>query len=194
MAGLFSYGARLEVKTCLLPTLAPGDVIVFRNLLKERGPDLIVHRVVARKDDGLITRGDNSGRNDCFPVVGKNLIGRVVSFEYKGKVRGVRGGWSGLAFANIKRITRRARSRLYKTILSLPMMKRCGRYVLESFSGRIRELHLASRRGEIVKWVLNGRVIARKDPNRDASFVKPPFELLLGYPYEDGESQEAGAG
>jgi len=54
-----------------------GDIVVFH---KPRNPDeLIVHRAVESKSDGLVTKGDHNSSPDYWTVTDEELVGKVVS-------------------------------------------------------------------------------------------------------------------
>lgn len=80
-------GDLLDVVPCGVSELRRGDVVLAG---MERG--LTAHRIVRLRDrDGAIeitTRGDNSLRADR-PIVGSNILGRVVPVDQAGNVRRV---------------------------------------------------------------------------------------------------------
>lgn len=58
-----------------------GDVIVFS---RPRTEQVIVHRVVGKKGDACLARGDSNFEMDGW-VPGKDLLGRVTGIEREGK-------------------------------------------------------------------------------------------------------------
>ncbi len=94
--GLFSFRAR---GTSMVPflregdTLAiaplenqrprPGDVVAF-SYSTQRGPNLVVHRVVGRQGTAFVVQGDGNG---CSPEIirSENILGRLVKVERDGR-------------------------------------------------------------------------------------------------------------
>jgi signal peptidase len=76
-------GDVLHVKHSHVGDLSKGDIVVFR-----RAGRLIAHRAVrapAKSGKGvLLTRGDRVRRKDA-PIVGSELLGRVVAIERNGE-------------------------------------------------------------------------------------------------------------
>jgi len=60
-----------------------GEVVAF-SYPPEQGKELVVHRVVGRRRDGFIVRGDANG---CAPemISSENILGRVVRVEREGR-------------------------------------------------------------------------------------------------------------
>jgi hypothetical protein len=58
-----------------------GDVIIW-----QCGAALILHRVVAKKNGWVITKGDSLGRQDG-PVRKEQILGRAVTRERNGRIR-----------------------------------------------------------------------------------------------------------
>ncbi|KXH70098.1 MAG: hypothetical protein AM326_04540 [Candidatus Thorarchaeota archaeon SMTZ-45] len=54
-----------------------GDIICFH---KPSNPDeLIVHRAVEKRGDGLVTKGDNEASLDAWRITNEELVGKVVA-------------------------------------------------------------------------------------------------------------------
>jgi hypothetical protein len=58
-----------------------GEVVAFVSPYTER---LTVHRVVGKEGDSYLTQGDRAPRNDGL-IPSKNILGRVIKIERKGK-------------------------------------------------------------------------------------------------------------
>lgn len=100
----------LRVEKVGLSDIQVGDVIVFRTLQHDAQ---IVHRVVAKRNDRLITRGDAHLRRDRWWLSPDQVIGRVTEVQREKKWYPVAGGraahraqqrrWWGLLIKSIPR-------------------------------------------------------------------------------------------
>ncbi len=122
MVPTFAPGDLLTVRPYDSTRIRPGDVIVFRS--PESG-DLITHRVVEAREDGLVTCGDNPDSPvDPWILSPAEVVGRVESVERGGRVRRVWGGSVGLASHRIRRHHARL-CRLWRRAISA-VLRRCG--------------------------------------------------------------------
>jgi hypothetical protein len=92
MFPVFQPGDRMKFVPCTAAEVRRGDVIVFRPPGEDR---LVVHRVVETGPGGIRTKGDGSDRPDSWTLKGKEIRGRVVSFERNGRTHAVRCGMPG---------------------------------------------------------------------------------------------------
>lgn len=80
----------------MLPALIPGDVVQFHSCAAEhaeagdvvlfrRGERFVVHRVVTKTSDGLLTQGDALAQPD-LPVSSADVIGKMVGITRRGNV------------------------------------------------------------------------------------------------------------
>lgn len=79
----------------MVPFLRQGDIVSICPgydcragdiVLSQTGDTLVLHRVVAKKNGGIITKGDSLGRLDT-PVTREQILGTAVIRERQGKVR-----------------------------------------------------------------------------------------------------------
>jgi len=81
--------------TSMLPSVWPGDMLTVRQrnfaellpghiVLCYRNQAFVAHRVVAKRDDGLITRGDSLSYEDR-PFRDEEVLGQVVSILRQGR-------------------------------------------------------------------------------------------------------------
>ncbi len=106
--GRFIFSRPLGVS--MIPNLREGDVISVAPLdrcrvgdvvLFSRGGDLVMHRVVAKFADRIITKGDAVARMDP-PIRLQDILGRAVAYERRGKrasLESLASRWWGLAFS-----------------------------------------------------------------------------------------------
>jgi signal peptidase I len=92
MAPLIRPGDRLRLAPIDRSSLQQGDVVAYR-----RGPHLIVHRVIVRQRDGVITKGDALPHRDTA-LPWDALVGRVVALvDVGGRVHDLSSGpWSAV--------------------------------------------------------------------------------------------------
>ena len=82
-----------------------GDVVYFRG---PRTNMMVVHRVMAVRSDGFLTKGDNNPHPDPGLVPGSALVGRVTAARCAGRKRRVSGGAAGMLDYYYARAFRRA--------------------------------------------------------------------------------------
>ena len=72
-------GDVLDFETCTHAQAQPGEVVLFR-----RDGRLVIHRVLARNADGLLTQGDALAQPDA-PVAAADVLGRLVGQQRAGR-------------------------------------------------------------------------------------------------------------
>lgn len=179
MKGVFSYGSMLQIKPVNIKELQIGDIIVFKDIEKKFGFKYITHRIIIKNDNSLITKGDNNKYQDCLPVNQNELIGKVVSFEKDGRTHKVIGGLCGLYLAKIRSLARRLVFYVYKKASNIFFVRLILKFILNSKSVDIKKVQFKTGKDKIFKWILNGRVIARKESEKNYFFVKKPYDLII---------------
>jgi hypothetical protein len=81
---LYTYRAPEEIKV--------GDVISYPH---PKGTTDVVHRIVAIKADGVITRGDNNNKTDPYTVPFDQITGKVITAKRRARRIAIRGGKIG---------------------------------------------------------------------------------------------------
>lgn len=71
-------GDVVQFQSCIAEQTEPGDVVLFR-----REDRFVVHRVVNKTSDGLLTQGDALAQPD-LPVSSAEVIGKVVGVSRRG--------------------------------------------------------------------------------------------------------------
>ncbi len=209
MSPLFRPGDVLHVKAKAFDQIRPGDVIVFgqarptddagREVSLPSSPPRsnwplavavddhrIVHRVIALRPEGLVTRGDANPLPDEELVTPDRLEGLVIGLERGGRHLTVYGGHRSLAGAVIARIARPAWRRM-RRIASLP-------YALIRSTGlakcvwkpRLRTLSISTPQGPLVKTLCGDRTIARWWPNSGRFECRKPYDLVVSRPRTKG--------
>jgi len=125
--------------------LRRGDVVLFRPPGEER---LIAHRLVAVVSTGLKARGDNNDRQDPWPLLPENILGRVVQVERRGRVHSLRGGSAGELYGRVIRCLTMSRLALFRVFRPA--------YRWASRTGWLRR---------VLPWRLRTRVVAIRRPN-----------------------------
>ena len=96
----YGYFASPPKGTSMLPLLREGeDVVEIRPcktvrvldviLYRRANGDLVLHRVVGKRRDGYVLRGDNQTVNE-YGVKDAQIIGKLTAFHRKGKARDMR--------------------------------------------------------------------------------------------------------
>ena len=151
MHPLFRGGDLLDVIPCGVSGARAGDVIAFTD---PGGGPVVVHRVVARTNTGLITRGDNNVCRDGEPVQAGRILGRVTVIHRGARRIAVAGGPRGVLVARLLQLRRQA-----VPVLRGPYrLLRCGLERLPSPGwSRPRAVTFASGKISVTRLVLPGR-------------------------------------
>jgi len=72
-----------------------GDIIAFHDPRKNH---VIIHRIISRKGDTIVTQGDNNEYPDLPMTTHDNIVGVVLSRQRNQKVSKVQGGRRGLLY------------------------------------------------------------------------------------------------
>jgi signal peptidase I len=183
MLGTFQPGDYLTVIPVRFDEINIGDVVVFRGPSSEKDEKSEwVHRVVLSRPGGLVTRGDNNSYNDLEILTNDNIIGKVTHASRDGKTRLIMGGRWGFLKARCLH-TRHPLTNLFRRF--------CGRYYRWLKASRLisclwkpdlHRLSLKTDDGLLVKYLNNGRTVARWWPETKKFDVVKPFDLVIPYP------------
>lgn len=177
MTGTFRGGDMLITREVAFEAIRPGDVIAFRT--PESNDDaLVVHRVVARAADGLITRGDACGAPDVARVQPGDLIGRVIQARRGTRLHHVPGGFAGRWWAHFLHLRRGVlvAARLpYRWLRATDLVRRVWRPTVTRVS-------LMTTQGPVVKYLCGARTVAVWRPEAKAYWCKKPYDLVLDAP------------
>jgi hypothetical protein len=179
MQGTFRPGDRLEIESISLNDLMVGDVILFHD--DEPDKD-IVHRIVKSNSLGLVTRGDSNPFIDCNHVTAKNILGRVTYYERSGQKRRVWNGKEGAYWAKwvhlrgcitwfIKKMGRGFYSKI-----------KTNQIVHWFWRPTICKITLNSGEKVLIKYLHNGRTVARWWPSRHYFECRKPYDLVIPNP------------
>ena len=148
-----------------------GDVVVFDD------PDRkvkVIHRVIARTSQGLMTMGDNNSQVDSRILSQSQILGRVICGKRKDKKIDVFGGLLGTIQAAKVRSFRRLRQALC-LILKRPYHSLSGRMRLPV---KTRMLTFQRPEGKEMQIIMGGVMVGRLRPGEQWQ-IRPPFRLLL---------------
>ena len=81
MSPFIRNGNIITVSPVHFPDLALGDVAAFKHASNDR---LIVHRIVGKRENSLIVKGDNLPSSDG-PIFPDRVLGRITKIERNGK-------------------------------------------------------------------------------------------------------------
>ncbi len=157
-----------------------GDVIVFP---KAEGAGFVVHRVVAVKGEGLVTRGDNNSQNDGALVAWEQVVGRVEMAEENGRMRPVAGGRQGHVLARIYRNMGRLGRSFRRTFGGPYRWLRGSGLVARWWHPHLTAVQLTTPNGTLVKYILGGRTVARWRPETGDWWCEQPYDLVIHKPH-----------
>jgi signal peptidase I len=167
--------------------LAPADC------LKNAPPDapetesrLLVHRVIAVRPGGFVTRGDSNPAFDNDLVSPERLIGRAVAFERRGRRIRVRGGTGGFILASIRQFIRRTWPSFFR-VIRFPFrpayrLLRWSGIISAIWKPRLTAVRFRSSSGQFVKYVHGGRTVAMWWPERRSFRCRRPYDLIIKPP------------
>lgn len=168
----------LEVLPCRERPIRRGDVVIFP---REAPANLLVHRVIAVRPEGIVTRGDNCRGADAFVTPHHAVIGRVVASWRGNRRRTVAGGYPGLIRHYVLRLMRLLRKaavlccgNLYRALAGKGWVARRLPVMLRPKVVRF------EKQGEtILRILFRGKVIGRYDNSLRRWIIRRPFRLLV---------------
>jgi hypothetical protein len=182
MRSIFRPGDRLVLEPVHLAEVRSGDVVAFRSSNGQRGAVEIVHRVVAVRPEGLVTRGDNNRETDQRYVTEETLLGRVNHVERDGVVRDVHGGRRGLLRARLLRM-RLAVWRSIKAVGRKPYRwLRASGLISRWWQPAVHKVWVSTENGLVVKYVSAGRTVAKWWPEQKRFACRKPYDLVIPRP------------
>jgi len=209
MSPLFRPGDGLFTEPVDFDRLRPGDVIVFRHSVDEAedsdcaerevthsperpqaiwppaavaGTRRVVHRVMAVRPEGLVTRGDANPRADEGFVTADRLEGLVTGLERRGRLVSVHGGRRGLADAAIARIVHRT-WRYIRRFASLPYaLVRASGLAKFIWNPQLRTISLRTPQGPLIKTRCGKHTVARWWPRSGRFECRKPYDLVIERP------------
>jgi signal peptidase I len=182
-----------DSKGSITPDSELSEVPHSRNYLKNppiETPDaesrLLVHRVIAVRPGGLVTRGDNNPAFDNDLVSPERLIGRAVAFERRRRKVRVSGGTGGFVLASARRFFRRV-ARSFFRVVRFPLrpayrlLRRSG-IIGAIWKPRLTAVQFRSPSGPFVKYVRGSRTVAMWWPERRSFRCRRPYDLIIRPP------------
>jgi signal peptidase I len=166
---LYNHGQRKDV----------GDIVAFQC---PKWNTIVVHRIVSVCQKGLLTKGDNSLRNDDWVLSPNNIIGRINSVKRDGKNIFILNGFWGKHYVRFVRAMRFIEKTLLLVILS-PIYhwlsdKRIF-HILILNRGKF-QLYCFKRGVELeLQLLFDRRVIGRLLPYQKQWHIKRPFRLFV---------------
>jgi signal peptidase I len=178
MKGTFKPGNKLIMEIVPFDKIKKGDVIIFRRIQEEHS-DFIVHRVAEIICKRLITRGDNCFDQDKEPIKEENVIGRVIRYDWNGKIRLVRNGGIGRMRAALLHGRLHAVKGL-KFFLRKPYvtLRRTG-LLAKLWHPDIEGVQFEAPDGPFVKYLHKGKSVAISLGNKKFCLVKRPFDFFF---------------
>jgi signal peptidase I len=143
----------------------------------------LVHRVIAVRSGGLVTRGDNNPAPDNDLVSPERLIGRAVAFERRRRKVRVCGGARGFVIASGRRFFRQG-ARYFSRVIRFPfrpayrLLRRSG-IIGAIWKPRLTAVQFRSPSGSFVKYVRGSRTVAMWWPERRSFRCRRPYDLII---------------
>jgi hypothetical protein len=149
-------------------------------------PRLLVHRVVAVRPEGLITRGDGNPVSDPECLTPGRLIGRVAWGHRRGKRIRLLQGTPGFVFSFLLRFSRRAvrsSSRAAKAPFrpAYRLLRRRG-IIGAIWKPRLTVVRFQSPSGSFVKYLHHDRTVAVWWPASGRFQCRRPYDMILKPP------------
>lgn len=178
MKGTFKPGDRLAIEKVAFDQIKKGDVIIFRRMREEKN-EFIVHRVVKTTTKELVTRGDNCRVSDEGCLAAEDIIGRVIRYDRRGRVRRAWNGGAGQLQASVLHGRLHA-ARSLKFFLRKPYVKlRESGIVARLWQPDIEAIHFETPDGPLVKYLHKGRTVTICWKTTDRWLTKRPYDFIL---------------
>lgn len=179
MSKTFREGDLLLKEKTSFPKIEPGDIIILNKPFPEIQRGKWVHRVIFKKDNFLITRGDNNPKNDDEPVSEESLIGRVTHYERNGKIHKVWNGRLGLMRAKVLH-GRLLLIRVAKFFLRKPyrLAKKTG-IVAKLWRPKIEKSYFETQDGPLLKYTHKGITVASCWLDSNRWWFRRPYDFVI---------------
>lgn len=178
MKGTLKPGDKLTIEMVPFDQIRKGDVLIFRRTHEEQN-DFIAHRVSRITRKGLSTKGDNCFDLDKESVQKENVIGKVILFVRRGKVRRAWNGCAGQMRAALLH-TRLHVMKWLKFFLRKPYKKlKSTGMIAKLWHPDIELVQFVAPEGSFVKYLHKCKTVAVYWNNKSFSEVKRPFDLIL---------------
>jgi hypothetical protein len=167
--------------------LAPADCLKNTSLdTVEAESRLLVHRIIAVRPGGFVSRGDNNSVPDKDLVSPELLIGRVAAFERRCRRVCVRGGTGGFVLASARRFFCRVENSFFRVVRfplrpAYRLLRRSG-IIGAIWTPRLTVVRFRSSSGPFVKYVYGGRTVAVWWPERRNFQCRRPYDLIINPP------------
>ncbi len=183
MNPLLQRGDTLLVVPCGSDEIQPGDIIVFTDPLRGQ----VVHRVVAARPEGVVTKGDNNPTVDERPVAPRDILGRVTGLERQGRTLPVsRQAPAALYLLKARHWFDRAFSWLLQPVYErLAQSGVCRRPLSALIKPRL--VYVPRAEGPEGQLWLGNVLIGRKMPRQSRWSIRRPFGLWVdeaGLPHQ----------
>ena len=177
MRGTLAEGDGVHIEAVPCDSLQPGDVVAYRS-----ADQVVVHRIVGRRNGGWITQGDGNWRRDVAPLAPERFLGAVTARERNGATATVVGGAAGLRRAAWLHAAAFARWTALTAFAPLYRLLRASRAAALVWRPRILAVRFAVPGGNVVKFIHRGRSVAQWSPHAERWTCRKPYDLLLSRP------------
>ena len=168
----------IEVMPCTGRTARVGDAVVFKSPAEDI---LIVHRIVMKNDQGMVTRGDNNASNDPWTLQPDAVQGLAVAAWREGKRRKIIGGRKGFLSARLKWAFRQIRHRpnkffclLYGCLAQKGILQK-----MVPVTHKLRIVIFKGDKGNISRLMLGRHVLGIFNERRGQWYIKRPFKFFV---------------
>jgi hypothetical protein len=179
MRGTFHVGDLLTLVKAHIHDIRPGDIIVFERSGSSKTPGEIVHRVMRRSFNCLITQGDAVDHEDTVVVSANDIVGRVCYKEHNGRTSTVHGGWIGLCRGRWLHFYWRTRRQTMRVIQKPYAMLKASSIVPRLWKPEIFRVMINSEDGPCIQHVSKNRIVARFWPEQGRFECRKPWDLVI---------------
>ena len=178
MRGTFKPGDKLVIENVPFDQIRKGDLVIFNRACQEKG-DFIVHRVSAITSNGLVTRGDNCIDQDKELIGEKHIVGRVIQYDRRGRIRRARNGRMGQIRATLL-YGRLHGVKWLKIFLRKPyvMFRKTG-IIARIWQPDIEAVYFETPDGPLLKYLHHGRTVAICLKIKNRWKIKRPYDFIM---------------
>lgn len=177
MRGTLAEGDGVRIAAVAYAALRPGDVVAYRS-----SGQVVVHRIVGRRNGQWLTQGDGNWRRDASPLPPDRYVGAVASRERNGMATAVVGGSAGLRRAAWLHAAAFVRWSLLAALAPAYRLLRASRAVALVWRPRILAVRFAGPGGGGTKFIHRGRAVAHWVPQAGRWTCRKPYDLLIPRP------------
>jgi len=174
MRGTLAEGDGVRIEAVSDDALRRGDVVAYRS-----ANQVVVHRIVGRRNGEWITQGDGNWRRDAAPLDPEEFIGRVDEVVGPAGTRTVAGGAQGRRRAVGRHVVAFVRWAFLSLLAPLYRLAGRSRVAVRFWRPDILTVRFVAADGRRTKYIHRGQTVACWHDVSRGWTCRRPYDLIL---------------